>query len=52
MKVLPHALCEIQGRIFIFFKRRGGNISSGVQAASLSELRQGLGVKVKDFHTK
>ena len=37
---------------FQFFERRGGKISSGVQAAPLSELRQGLGVRVKDFHTK
>jgi hypothetical protein len=37
---------------FHFFKKRGGKIFSGVQAAPLSELRQGLGVRVKDFHTK
>ena len=41
-----------QRRIFIFLKEGGGKISSGVQAAPLSELRQGLGVRVKDFHTK
>jgi hypothetical protein len=34
----------VQGWIFIFFKWRGGKISSGVQAALLSELRQGLGL--------
>jgi hypothetical protein len=34
------------------FQRRGRKISSGVQSAPLSELRQGLGVRVKDFHTK
>ena len=37
---------------FHIFKRRGGKISSGVQAALLSEIRQGLGVRVNDFHTK
>jgi hypothetical protein len=37
---------------FHFFKRRGGKISSGVQAAPLSEICQGLGIRVKDFHTK
>jgi hypothetical protein len=37
---------------FHFFKRRCGKISSGVQAAPLIELWQGLGVRVKDFHTK
>jgi hypothetical protein len=37
---------------FHFFKRRGGKISSGVQAAPLSVLRQGLGIQVRDFHTK
>jgi hypothetical protein len=31
---------------------KGRTISGGVQAALLSKLRQGLGVKVKDFHTK
>jgi hypothetical protein len=37
---------------FHLFKRRGRNISGGVQATPLSELRQGLGVWVKAFHTK
>jgi hypothetical protein len=37
---------------FHIFKRKGGKISSGVQAAPLSELRRGLGVRIKDFHTK
>jgi hypothetical protein len=37
---------------FYLFKRRGRKISGGVQAAPLSELRQGLGVWVKAFHTK
>jgi hypothetical protein len=32
-----------------FFKRRGGKISSGVQAAPLSELRQGLVLGLKTF---
>ena len=32
---------------FHIFERRGGKISSGVQAALLSELRQGLGIKAK-----
>jgi hypothetical protein len=41
-----------KGGLSFFFKRRGGNIYSGVQAAPLSELRQGLGVRVKDFNTK
>jgi hypothetical protein len=42
-----------QGRIFIFFKGGPvGTIYSGVQAAPLSELWQGLGIRVKDFHTK
>jgi hypothetical protein len=41
-----------KGELSFFFKRRGGKISSGVQAAPLSELRQGLGVRVKDFNTK
>jgi hypothetical protein len=39
---------------FHFFK--GGMekflVGATVQAAPLSELRQGLGVRVKDFHTK
>jgi predicted aconitase with swiveling domain len=38
---------RLQGRIFIFFKRRGGKISSGVQVAPLSKIRKGLGVRVK-----
>jgi hypothetical protein len=37
---------------FHLFKRRGRKISGGVQAASLSGLRQGLGIGVKAFHTK
>jgi hypothetical protein len=37
---------------FSFFLRRSGKISSGVQATPLSKLWQGLGVWVKDFHTK
>jgi hypothetical protein len=37
---------------FHLFKRRGRKISGGVQAAPLSELRQGLGVWVKAFETK
>ena len=37
---------------FHFIKRGGGEISCGVQAAPLSELRQGLGIRVKDFHNK
>jgi hypothetical protein len=37
---------------FHLCKRRGRQISGGVQAAPLSELRQGLGVWVKAFHTK
>jgi hypothetical protein len=46
-------MSKYQGRPdFHLFKRRGGKISSGVQAAPLSELRQGLGVRVKDFNTK
>ena len=40
------------GADFHFFRRRGGEISSGVQVAPLRELRQGLGVRVKDFHKK
>ena len=37
---------------FHLFKRRGRKISGGVQATSLSELQQGLGVWVEAFHTK
>jgi hypothetical protein len=37
---------------FHLCKRRGRKISGGVQAAPLSELRQGLGVWVKAFHKK
>jgi hypothetical protein len=40
-------LIQKQGQIFIFLK-----IASEVQTAPLSELRQGLGVRIKDFHTK
>ena len=32
--------------------KKYSKISSGVETAPLSELRQGLGVRVKDFHTK
>jgi hypothetical protein len=39
-------------RADFLFKRRGGKVSGGVQAAPLSELWQGLGVRVKYFHTK
>jgi hypothetical protein len=34
---------------FHFFKRRGGKISSGVQATPLSELWKGLDIRVKDL---
>jgi hypothetical protein len=37
---------------FSFFLKEVWKISSEVQAAPLSELRQELGVRVKDFHTK
>ena len=37
---------------FSFFLKEGRKTSGGVQAAPLSKLRQGLGIKVKDFHTK
>jgi hypothetical protein len=37
---------------FHLFKRRGRKISGGVQAAPLSELRQGLAVWVKAFQIK
>jgi hypothetical protein len=47
----PEAIMQSRADFHIF-KRRGGKISSGVQAAPLSELRQQLGVRVKDFHTK
>jgi hypothetical protein len=43
-----------QGWIFIFLKRGGVEkfLAGCKHAAPLSELRQGLGVKVKDFHIK
>jgi hypothetical protein len=37
---------------FHLFQRRGSTTSDGVQAAPLSELRQGLCVWFKAFHTK
>ena len=50
---LQHYIDGTQARAdFHLFKRRDRKISSGVQTAPLSELRQGLGVWVKDFHTK
>ena len=44
----------VKGRVlaradFHLFKRRGRNISGGVQVAPLSDLRQGLGIWVKAF---
>jgi hypothetical protein len=45
-------VCTEQGQIFIFFKGVMEKILGGVQTAPLSELWQGLGVRVKDFHTK
>jgi hypothetical protein len=44
-----------KGRFSFFLKggmEKYSKMSSGVQTAPLSELRQGLGVSVKDFHTK
>ena len=53
MPVTPNTGGILKFRVgFRFFNRRGGKISSGVQAAPLSKLWQGLGIGVKDFHTK
>ena len=44
----PHSRAD-----FLFFFKGGvEKTSGGVQAAPLSKLRQGLGIKVKYFHTK
>jgi hypothetical protein len=51
MNVFP-MFCSISRADFHFCKKRVGKISSGLQAAPLSELWQGLGVRVKDYHTK